>query len=755
MEREARTRLRPLKRQAEAAELHERLERQVLEARWELARDAFQARTAELTEAEAGVADARRARDGIESELAAMVERRGRAERALQERAERHDALSRRVYDARSARERLGLRAEQAGASAGALTGRIQRVELELESLKEATAQHGQDGHREQADRSATSVSVARIATLEAELAEIEQRRRGETQGQLEELEGAREAERARVQALEGELLAARQARERAEELIEKARAGSVWSTTWEEVRRVLADGVERIIAGRDEGERRVAAGEVAAQAERVARGVVEYALKGVRAAEDVREEAEAALREAERRRAEAGEQQDRTEWLIEQRRAASQQGPLAVRRAKLQGELDAERRQAEHMARERAERLGRAERLRAQHATDTALLPLTTRLAAALADAAEAVEQRIVAFEGELARDHATGEAMAGELRECAGQEADIQARLRGAGEVVTAAEVAAQRLRDQAGEAELEVRGIAARLGLDASEPAETLDEEQTQALLVRVERLERRREQLGPVNPLAQQEHSEAVAHVEEMEGRRADLETALRELRTLIADTDRQIQETFKETFERAARNFEELLGDVFPGGSGRLRLVREEQAPRPVLGGQSLAADASSNGDAATVDAGDGDAIEAAAEAEAESLQNNEEDLLGVEIEITPAGKATKRLSLLSGGEKSMTALAFLFAVFLARPCPFYVLDEVEAALDDLNLDRFLALLRRYSHRAQFIVITHQKRTMEAADSLYGVSMGGNGVSKVLSRRLPAEQAQESEVAEVA
>ena len=90
----------------------------------------------------------------------------------------------------------------------------------------------------------------------------------------------------------------------------------------------------------------------------------------------------------------------------------------------------------------------------------------------------------------------------------------------------------------------------------------------------------------------------------------------------------------------------------------------------------------------------------------------------------------------------------MTALAFLFAVFLARPCPFYILDEVEAALDDANLDRFLALLRRYSDRAQFIVITHQKRTMEAADWLYGVSMGGDGVSKVISRRLPAEQARE-------
>ncbi len=95
----------------------------------------------------------------------------------------------------------------------------------------------------------------------------------------------------------------------------------------------------------------------------------------------------------------------------------------------------------------------------------------------------------------------------------------------------------------------------------------------------------------------------------------------------------------------------------------------------------------------------------------------------------------------KRLTLLSGGEKSMTALAFLFSVFLARPCPFYILDEVEAALDDLNIDRFLALLRQYSKRAQFIVVTHQKRTMEAADSLYGVSMGGDGISKVISRRL--------------
>ncbi|HEX5309830.1 MAG TPA: AAA family ATPase, partial [Solirubrobacteraceae bacterium] len=226
-------------------------------------------------------------------------------------------------------------------------------------------------------------------------------------------------------------------------------------------------------------------------------------------------------------------------------------------------------------------------------------------------------------------------------------------------------------------------------------------------------------------------------EALAHVEELEERRTDLETALRELRGVIRETDRQIQETFNATFEAAARNFEELVGDVFPGGSGRLRLVSEEQAPRPLLGGQQAGEDGGQGGESAAEAQEEPD--------EGEALAADGEQMPGVEIEITPAGKSSKRLSLLSGGEKSMTALAFLFAVFLARPGPFYVLDEVEAALDDLNLDRFLTLLRRYAGRAQFIVITHQKRTMEAADWLYGVSMADNGVSKVLSRRLPREE----------
>jgi len=537
---------------------------------------------------------------------------------------------------------------------------------------------------------------------------------------------------------------------------IAATRQGRVWFGSWGEVRQLSEGGTERVLARRNERDRLIASSEQAAQAEHAARGACDEAIEQVRLAEEARGAGDRDLREAERRQSEAAEARRRTEWLIEQRRAAPADGPLAVRKAELEGELASERRQVERLERERVERLSRVERLRAQLAADTAAVPRAQRLLAVLALAAEAVSVRRAAVEQELAADREAGEKMAAELRACAAQEAEIQSALRAAGETVTDAEVAAQRLRDQVAEIELELASVIERLGKPEEQEQESqpLGEEEIASLKARVERLERRREQLGPVNPLAQEEYAEALAHVEELERQRTDLETALRELRSVIRETDRQIQETFEETFEAAARNFEELVGDVFPGGSGRLRLVSEEQAPRPVLGGQPLP-----EGET------DEDAVEAAAEAEAEAeLNGQEEQLPGVEIEITPAGKSTKRLTLLSGGEKSMTALAFLFAVFLARPCPFYIMDEVEAALDDLNLDRFLALLRRYANRAQFIVITHQKRTMEAADYLYGVSMGLDGVSKVISRRLPPEQQAEAdaesnaeapEVAEVA
>src|SRR5205823_12929429 len=209
-------------------------------------------------------------------------------------------------------------------------------------------------------------------------------------------------------------------------------------------------------------------------------------------------------------------------------------------------------------------------------------------------------------------------------------------------------------------------------------------------------------------------------------------RRDLEAALAELEGLIEETDRRIRESFETTFEAAASNFEDVVSHLFPGGRGRLRLVSPE-GPRPVIGGE----------DAPEAEGEDGSTGEDVAEEAPDAAEP------GVEIEVTPAGKATKRLSLMSGGEKSLVALAFLFAVFLARPCPFYILDEVEAALDDVNIDRFLQLVRRSSNRAQFIIVTHQKRTMDAADCLYGVSMGGDGVSKVVSRRLPSDEGIEA------
>ena len=221
-------------------------------------------------------------------------------------------------------------------------------------------------------------------------------------------------------------------------------------------------------------------------------------------------------------------------------------------------------------------------------------------------------------------------------------------------------------------------------------------------------RLQRLERRRAQIGPVNPLAEQEYEEAREHVESVQRQREDTERGMHELEALIRDIDREIERAFEQTFEATAANFEEMVGHLFPGGRGRLRRVSLH-------------------------------AVE-----ESDDEEQEQREVLGVEIEVTPAGKSTRKLSLLSGGEKSLVALAFVFAVFLARPCPFYILDEVEAALDDANIDRFLQLIRRFSDRAQFVIVTHQKRTMDAADVLYGVTMGGDGVTKVVSRRLPRE-----------
>ncbi|MFA9399754.1 MAG: AAA family ATPase [Acidobacteriota bacterium] len=192
--------------------------------------------------------------------------------------------------------------------------------------------------------------------------------------------------------------------------------------------------------------------------------------------------------------------------------------------------------------------------------------------------------------------------------------------------------------------------------------------------------------------------------------------------------LIRDIDAEIKRSFDETFTAAAANFEEMIAELFPGGSGRLRAIDLKPAPEP--------------GDSAGTEDGAGKSADSGATDEDDEEGDASEAEFGVELEVTPAGKRMRQMSLLSGGEKAMTALAFVFAVFLARPCPFYILDEVEAALDDANINRFLGLIDRFSDRTQFVIVTHQKLTMNAADVLYGVSMGGDGVTEVVSRRLP-------------
>jgi chromosome segregation protein len=497
-------------------------------------------------------------------------------------------------------------------------------------------------------------------------------------------------------------------------------KTGMVWFSHARELRQVPTGGEDRVLAERNRRDDLVAATERAAAAERAGQARAEQATGAVARADAARDEADRRAREAQRTRDEAAEAERRVTWLVKRRRDAPDEGPGAVRRAEVQGELAAERRLAEQAAHERAVRRRRLAEARAGRDRDAALAPQAERLAAALQDAAAALAERVAALDAELAADREAAQRLAADLRAQAQREAEVNARLRECGAAVTAAEVRAQQVRDAAAEAQHELDNVAAELGLEPEPAQEPLAGEEREALEQRIARLQRRREQIGPVNPLAQDEYAEALAHVEELEAQRTDLEAALRELESLIAETDREIRERFEATFAAAASNFEEVVEHLFPGGRGRLRLVADDAGPRPVLG----------------------DAEQPSVEEPQADDEPEEEPLLGVEIELTPAGKSTKRLSLLSGGEKSLTALAFLFAVFLARPCPFYILDEVEAALDDLNIDRFLSLLRRYATRAQFIVVTHQKRTMEAADVLYGVSMGDDGVSKVVSRRLP-------------
>jgi len=369
-------------------------------------------------------------------------------------------------------------------------------------------------------------------------------------------------------------------------------------------------------------------------------------------------------------------------------------------------------------------------EAMRARLAAGEALLDDVRSALKAAEAAGAAIRGRVERIEQKVVGGQDDGDEIAAELKKCSQQEFELQAEMKKTSDELTRAEVEAAHLGDRRAEAERELASIAERLGEEIPPAEEALTDEARAEIDRKLERLERRRAQIGPVNPLAEQEYDEAREHVEALQAQREDIERSMRELESLIRDIDEEIERAFEETFAATAKNFEEMVEHLFPGGRGRLRRV----SLRPVRDEERPAGEQ-----------------EAPTDAEPEPEEEDEQrDELGVEIEVTPAGKSTRKLSLLSGGEKSLVALAFVFAVFLARPCPFYILDEVEAALDDANIDRFLQLIRRFSDRAQFVIVTHQKRTMDAADVLYGVSMGGDGVTKVVSRRLPREIAEDAE-----
>jgi chromosome segregation protein len=349
--------------------------------------------------------------------------------------------------------------------------------------------------------------------------------------------------------------------------------------------------------------------------------------------------------------------------------------------------QLDARRRA---LAREADELEHRAEKLPAEAppVPSGPLVALAERLGAAVQEAATAADR----FEAPLRARVDAGATRAGELaaelRRLGGEEVEVRRAAAEAGERAAGIDVERARLEAEAAEARR-------RLEETGAEPAEGDDRD---VLAERIERLERRRETLGQVNPLAKEEYEREKERLAELVDQRADLEASLKELEELRTELAETVERRFDETFAAVSGHFEEVASTLFPGGQGKLRLTEAEE---------------------------DG----------AET---------GVEVELRPVGKRVTRLSLLSGGEKALGAISFLFALFLARPCPFYLLDEVEAALDDANIGRFVELLRRYSESAQFIVVTHQKKTMEAADVLYGVTMGGDGVSQIVSRRLPRE-----------
>jgi chromosome segregation protein len=211
-------------------------------------------------------------------------------------------------------------------------------------------------------------------------------------------------------------------------------------------------------------------------------------------------------------------------------------------------------------------------------------------------------------------------------------------------------------------------------------------------------RAKRAERELAELGRVNPLALEEFAALEERYNFLSTQLEDVKAARKDLLDVVADVDARILQVFSDAFNDVEREFRTVFTSLFPGGEGRLRLTEPD-------------------------------------------------DMLttGIEVEARPPGKKITRLSLLSGGEKALTAVAMLVAIFRARPSPFYIMDEVEAALDDMNLRRLIGLFEQLRAHSQLIIITHQRPTMEAADALYGMTMQGDGITAVISQRMRGQQ----------
>lgn len=251
---------------------------------------------------------------------------------------------------------------------------------------------------------------------------------------------------------------------------------------------------------------------------------------------------------------------------------------------------------------------------------------------------------------------------------------------------------------LRVEKGQLEVQVTTAVSRIVEDLGVPLERALEapvvDEREPAVDRMHRLRKRIANLGPVNPVAVEEFDNLQKRRDYLQQQLDDLDASRKALQKVVAAIDRKIRERFLETFELVDRHYQEVFSILFPGGQSSLTLTDPDDP-----------------------------------------------ETTGVEVVAQPRGKRLSKMSLLSGGEKSLTALALLFAVYRTRPCPFYILDEVEAALDDTNLRRFIAFVDSLRHHTQFIVVSHQRRTMEMADVLYGVSMQSDGVSKVVSQKL--------------